>query len=1073
MIKTIYGFCLLAFLSIAQLALGQVPEPMKNITTPNVSSLGTYGNTPVNTYTGQPNISIPLYDVIEDNLKIPLLLTYDLSSVRPNRHPSWVGMGWNLSCGGQITRLVRGIMDEKQADNGYAAGYYAQCGKMKNIKNLVALKNHQKYFMHDVKVDGYELTADEFSFSFCGYSGRFYLNEDGGWTVVSDDDIKVEFNEMDGFITAKQLRGEIITTRWAQKSYCNRFFNQFVLITPDGVRYTFGGRYATEYSISYYNQSNSDLIPTTWYLSKVENADGKYITFEYQAGTPVCELKYTPWEVYKENIYCSGSDVMGLGRKALSGYLLFPVYMAKIKTTFATVNFYAVAETQDYKQNPQFLASDDRSAHFSPYSGRGRLASQFDIFFDKISSSNINTMRNNILNAMNWKRMYAINIQHNGEDTLGNKTFYFSYTHPGNYKLLSGVTERKGNYKEYSQYVQSGSGVYSKVYLWPPYPTDYVPKDYKFGYDQSKKIPEAVYGSEDQWGYWNGFSFSFTDTAESAITKKGSSVLFAKAETLISITYPTGGRTAFEYEENMYSKVVTPTLTSIDEEWGRGGGLRIAQITTYASGGQVDNVKKYHYVSDFSGIGSDLYRYSSGILKGKAVYTSLFNTDEQIIVHNGWGKSLNEGTAWLGLRQAGGFIAQPTNDATPAVGYSSVFEETQDADGKCQGYVRYRYSNYDTDIWGENHRDERFLFATAEGESYADQFSSKSQERGKLMAEEYYDANRRILKSICNKYQKVYGGESEYLKTIYQQTIFLCSEDPLAVSYGIFSSAFKTFTYSYLPSECIETTYDTVGRTVVKRFGFMYNQNKQLIEKTIYDSREDECKEVFVYSSDLARKGIGLYSEMAGKHILNALVEKIQTKKGYVVASDFIKYGKLDGRWYRPLASYTLVILPKILENSFKGQVDSSGNPLHAAYEVDKEFSYDVSTGNVICIKDRTGLSTSYLWGYENRYPVAEFQNATIEEMEDALSNTDGFLIFEPHIPEEIIDGLPELKRNIPKAQISVYAYIPLIGIERICDSQGNVEYYEYDELGRLLRVKDVNGDVNKEFKYLYRNLYK
>lgn len=1072
MMKMIYGMLLWAFLVIAQVVLGQVPEPMKNITTPNVSSLGTYGNTPVNAYTGQPNISIPLYDVIEDNLKVPILLTYDLSSVRPNKHPSWVGMGWNLSCGGQITRSVRGVMDEKQAENGYAAGYYAHCGKMKNITSLEALKNHQKYYMHDVAVDGYELSADEFCFSFCGYSGRFYLNEDGGWTVVSDDDIKVEFNETDGFITVRQLRGEIITTRWVHKYYCNRFFNQFVLITPDGVRYTFGGRHATEYSISYYNQSNSDLIPTTWYLSKVENPDGKCIMFEYQAGTPICELKYTPWEVYKEEIYCSGSETMGLGRKALSGYLLFPVYMSKINTTFATVNFHAVAETQDYKQNPQFLASGDQSAHFSPYTARGRQASQFDIFFDNVSSSNLNTMRNNILNAMNWKRLYAIEIQHNREDTLGNKTIYFSYAHPGNYKLLSSITERKGNYKEYSKYVQSGSGVYSKMYLWPPYPTDYVPKDYKFGYDQSKKIPEAVYGSEDQWGYWNGFSFSFTDTAESAITKKGSSVFFAKAETLISITYPTGGRSTFEYEENMYSKAVAPTLISINEEWGRGGGLRIAKITTYASGGQIDNVKKYHYVLDFSGVGSDEPRYSSGILKGKAVYTSLFNTTEHLRVYDLWGKPLNGDIAWLGLRQAGGFIAQPTNDATPVVGYSSVFEETQDADGTCQGYVRYRYFNYDTDIWGENHQDERFLFATAEGESYADQFSSKSQERGKLMAEEYYDANRKMLKSICNKYQKVYGNASEYFKTIYQQTIFLCSEDPMATSYGIFSSAFKTFTYSYLPSECIETTYDIAGGSVVKRYGFIYNQNKQLVEKTIYGSYEDVCKEMFVYSSDLARTGIGLYSEMAGKHILNALVENIQTKNGYVVASNLIKYGKLNSGWYRPFVSYILEINPKVPENSFKGQVDSSGNPLHRAYEVDKEYYYDAYTGNVTCVKDRTGLSTSYLWGYENRYPVAEFRNATIEEMEDALSNTDGLLIFEPHIPEEIIDGLPELKRNIPKAHISVYAYIPLIGIERICDSLGTVEYYEYDELGRLMRVKDVNGHVIKEFNYLYRNLY-
>ena len=37
----------------------------------------------------------------------------------------------------------------------------------------------------------FKLSADEFSFSMNGHSGRFYLNPTGDWTVVSDEDIVV------------------------------------------------------------------------------------------------------------------------------------------------------------------------------------------------------------------------------------------------------------------------------------------------------------------------------------------------------------------------------------------------------------------------------------------------------------------------------------------------------------------------------------------------------------------------------------------------------------------------------------------------------------------------------------------------------------------------------------------------------------------------------------------------------------------------------------------------------------------------------------------------------------------
>jgi hypothetical protein len=93
-------------------------RPMGNYPSPNSASLGEYGNIPVNMFTGQPNIFIPLYEIKEGAISVPISLDYSLTSVKPNRKSGWVGLGWNLSVGGCITRNVRGAYDEKKPKTG-------------------------------------------------------------------------------------------------------------------------------------------------------------------------------------------------------------------------------------------------------------------------------------------------------------------------------------------------------------------------------------------------------------------------------------------------------------------------------------------------------------------------------------------------------------------------------------------------------------------------------------------------------------------------------------------------------------------------------------------------------------------------------------------------------------------------------------------------------------------------------------------------------------------------------------------------------------------------------------------
>jgi hypothetical protein len=117
--KRFYNLLLLALLSTAGHAQTTVGDQVKKLMprpvpqSPNVASLGQYGTYQVNLYTGLPDISIPLFEATSGSLKAPITLSYHAAGIRYTDQASWVGLGWSLSAGGQISRNTIGKPDEE------------------------------------------------------------------------------------------------------------------------------------------------------------------------------------------------------------------------------------------------------------------------------------------------------------------------------------------------------------------------------------------------------------------------------------------------------------------------------------------------------------------------------------------------------------------------------------------------------------------------------------------------------------------------------------------------------------------------------------------------------------------------------------------------------------------------------------------------------------------------------------------------------------------------------------------------------------------------------------------------
>lgn len=147
------------------------------------------------------------------------------------------------------------------------------------------------------------------------------------------------------------------------------------------------------------------------------------------------------------------------------------------------------------------------------------------------------------------------------------------------------------------------------------------------------------------------------------------------------------------------------------------------------------------------------------------------------------------------------------------------------------------------------------------------------------------------------------------------------------------------------------------------------------------------------------------------------------------------------------------------------------------------EFKKYDSYGNVLQVSKADGTDITYIYGYNNTLPIAKIENATYTQISnqvddiqiksnsdndrtiDALNN--GIKNYQGN-EGQLRSALDALRTSLPNAMVTSFTYDPLIGVTSITDSKGYTVYYEYDDLNRLTRVRDANGNVMSENKYHY-----
>lgn len=1019
---------LLAMLLVQAISVFGQHMPLLNVPSPEVAGLGEYGTIPVGLFTGVPDISVPLCEMKAGEQSFPITASYHLASVKPQMQEGCLGIGWNLQTGGYISRSVRGMIDEKMHSDGYAPGYYANAYRLKGMTDSQFANATENIRSRDGKNTYYELAADEFSFQFFGYSGTFYYNEDGGWTVISEQDIRVEFNPVngEGFIDAAGLELRINFGSWDMRSYNNRFFNKFTLVTPDGCRYEFGGIQATEYSIPYYQRNNSDLVATTWQLSKIVTPDNRTITYTYEATDLMCDLKYVPQAKVVTGMACTPSNPSS-GRAAMTGFLIMPVRLASIETPDETISFsyfydltyggHFWKEALGWKENGYQAQSIYRPLEMSNYA-------QFAVFMDGgIDFSTSITLQNSIQQKLKHSTLHRISIRSQYSDTYA-RSIYFDYVF-NNRRKLSRIAWREGVPALIPDYTSALGVLYLRGYKIPVSSAPDKDPEYRFAYNTENPMPtDYVSPDTDYWGYYVGKNISFS--AIPAFSKPLPSPVYAQSDVLTEITYPTGGKSRFEYELNSYSKVVDISHTRLKSLSGKAGGLRVSSVCRYDRDGNMLDKKKYYYAEDRNA-GS----VSSGILREAPVY------EINYVVSGG---------VTLTQKSQGGYFASVTNLNSPVVGYSCVIEETLDAAGNSQGYIKRRYSNYDADLFGEIHFDEPAVYSNASGESAVKPFTSRSVERGKLLSEEYYGSTGRLLKKSVWHYKAVNPGS---FKSAHQAALFFCG-DAFSTSYACLGMLTRVYTHSFLPDYIEEEQYpsDGTGTEYRTRRTMTYDNHKLLKQENIRTSKGTERSISYTYPADHKD-----YQWMVREHLLSPVVEKTVAEDGKSLkeiraydyrysGSRYIPYVKSISRWF----------------DNIRERTD---------YEVLSTDTY--SNPVTVVTKGRTDV---YLWSYEGKRLIARIENASYEQVKGLLG-TSPISFSEKSRPDiaayRLIEGI---RHKLPKARVYIYKYTPEMQVESVTSPDGQTVFYKYDYPGRLREEYIYGRDTSGPFRKMLVNVY-
>lgn len=1104
---------------------------------PHAAGLLRHANIPINLNTGIANITVPLFDLPAGGIDIPINLSYHASGHKVQDIPGPAGLGFTLNAGGAITRIVRGLPDE--------VGY---CGPQQHGN----LDLDDYYGFGGIQSGFYDGEPDIFYFNFLGRAGKFIMNGDGEPILIPKQDIKIA--------PAIGVKGE----------------GKWVITDESGFQFIFGQYERERETTTTYSKKpgQSELTPdktyvSTWYISKVLSPNSKELaSFGYQAGDEIENESFYDQkrDVITQNCDRPERDIERIYYKSS----VKPKYIDHVKSNSGGVYFLYTSNRQDLTAGKAL-----KTIKILDYNNNELM--QYQLVHDYFYA---------------WDSEYA-NVWQSASAEEGYRLYLKAIN-----KIKGGSIEPYRSFEYNDTELPPRNSLYIDSYGY--FNAFFLRDSWRIHYSN---LPTVNFNGEVFYGAWREPSFRFTG-----------------ARMLTKINLPLGGYQEFSYRNN----------------WG-GGGIRIAEIQEVDDISNIITSKSYtyeqpqlmsepvhHYSYKFYGENGPDYGFIGDIFNwdNDCEVEFLIRKSESYAALNDLnGASVTYGKVIENFMDGSKTIYEFSNhpDIEPSVYTSNPCRPglscNSDIDpngapfapstfrGYLRGLLKKKIdlnSNGDTVLIISNN----YNFDNIEP-------NNPRPRRGRAPDGPVGIVTHSDIQSAGHPVYHVgkYYVTSQYVllestkRTVFDNERQLKLTDSTNFEYHpVYQSLVrKTISENDLGVQMISTTKYPIDYIPDCEVEYILCQSQCLCIET--DPQCIECRQSCVTKRNLCEENFNNEAskptifKMHDRGIVGSVIEQKTTiKQGTtekVIAADLTEY-KTDGDLIIPGKTFSFRSNEGITGFTDSKLSATGAFQYDSRYKLETAFDKYDTDGNVLGISSHDGLSSSYIYGYNNTYPIAQVINAASNEIaytsfEDETAkggwdftaihndfsiceeqrsadfevclgivdydermacydyaygiyngckntindtytlvndkrvtgnssfwrgsiaksnlppgryiisfwarrrvlNTPGKITgtIAVDIPNSdwnyyrlTLNNVTEVTLNIDSntyldelrlypagARMTSYTHDPLVGVTSISDENDNSIYYQYDKFGRLIYVKDHNGNIIEHYKYNYK----
>ena len=990
-------------------------------TSPQAAAFKMYGDVAVNPAMGVPDISIPLFDIDHHGYRLPLSLKYNPAPFHPGYNYDVFGRGWALSISSCISRSIECMPDE---------------------------------------IKDFKLDTDEFGKLYRNLTEEYFnvLNlKSDLFTATLPDGSSFEFvirKTYDGKIEYVVSGGRDVKITHATR---DRKIISFKVVDEQGIEYAFTGADTTfkgpGCTITPYNTTY-----VSWQLTSIRLPhSSELITFGYEKsirsdyGHQQAEPAVRFHHFYE--LMCS-PDVFDV---TFHTYTRQHAYQMKLLTsvTYGTttirINYKDGTNSENYNYAQSISIKDG-----------DRLVRTINL------EQHQGTLQSNSLSKSPFSMLDSVTLL--GGNDASSETYRCGYT--SSYASFGG-TDHWGN-------LNFRSSNYDVAYM-----------HLFVGFDVSRATTSYV---KDVPKDENDLS-PLDKVRLSNISYNTRKPAGPESHCLLNkLTYPTGGYTKFEFENHKFFSFTDTDGDYIHDKKRRvkteATGFRIREIVNYTAEGVRSDSKYYCYgKTDYDangGIGDRYFHTGAGeptLDPTIQTYMNYQSTELPMSVlnmvlgldPNGKYRSFNYNPfmsydpsvgypvyTWEWECTFSAFNFQRLLNGRPAVVYPEVTVyylkdgATKFTPESCNGKTVYQY-----DIYEEMQNDTAFF----EKPQYFGNVLSYVGEkyRYNLLKEQTdYMSNGREYKLKRRESLIWHPSGASVVSWEYSNLYGTLSFVPVTATLGDFyTPTYQMLGHSLLYERKV-TTYDEseTGITETEQYSYL-SGNRMQWKKPKAGGLQRETNWGYPALSptgttpDIVRK-------MVERNILNPVLKEKQKQSYYDgYTREFGEFPTESGD--------TLILTARFYQ--------TSNDPSSHYSEV---LAYS-SNGNPREVVTKDKLHTVYLWGYSDRYLIAEIKNATLAQVETAVSSvfgTTSSALAKSTTPDSAKLKALRNHTSLSEAHVTTFTHLPLVGATSISDSTGKTSYYDYDGLGRLKAnyyyegniVDESKKRVVQEYDYHYRN---